>query len=77
MDCPSPFGQAERSINGNEVRLCLMHRVQDVVIAERDARVRPQAAKETQACRAARRPGEIDPEHNKRFAVRPFFSLAF
>jgi hypothetical protein len=38
-----------------------MHRVQYIFIAERDMRVRPQAAKETQACRAARRTRKIDP----------------
>ena len=61
MDRPPPFGQAERSIDGNEVRLCLMHCVQDVFIAERDVRVRPRAAKKTQTCRTARRTREVDP----------------
>jgi len=61
MDRPSPFGQAKRSIDGNEVRLGLSYGVQDVVIAERDVRLRPQAAQEAQACRTARRTREIDP----------------
>ena len=65
MDCPSPFGQAERSIDGNEVRLGLLDGVEDVVIAERDVRLRPQAAKKTQTCRTARRTCKIDPENNK------------
>ena len=61
MDCPSPFGQAERSIDGNEIGLGLLYGVQYVVIAERDGRLCLQAAKKTQACRTARRPREIDP----------------
>jgi len=65
MDCPSPFGQAERSIDGNEIGLGLLYGVQDVVIAERDVRLRPQAAKKTQPRRTARRTREIDPENNK------------
>jgi len=69
-DRPSPFGQAERSINRNKVGLRLMDRVQYVFIAERDVRLRPQAAKKTQPRRTARRTREIDPEHNKRLAVR-------
>ena len=41
MDRPSPFGQAEGSIDGNEIWLGLSYPVQYVVIAERDVRVRP------------------------------------
>src|SRR2546425_11213755 len=69
MDCPSPFGQAERSIDGNKVGLCLEYRVQYVFIAERDVRLRPQAAQKAHTCRTARRTGEVDPEHDKRFTV--------
>jgi len=79
MDRLSPFGQAERSIDGNEIGTCLLYRVHYVVIAERDVRFGPQAAKKTQTCRTARRPGEIDPEHNKRFSaahsIRPQFTF--
>jgi len=79
MDRPSPFGQAERSIDGNEVRLCLLDRVQYVVIAERDVRVRSQAAKKTQTCRTARRTREVDAENDKRFSaahsIRPQFTF--
>ena len=76
MDRPSPLGQAERRIDGNEIGLCLMHRVQNVFIAERDGRLRPQAVKKTQTCRTAPRTREVDPEYNKRFAVRRNDSLA-
>jgi hypothetical protein len=61
MDCPSPFGQAERSIDRNKVRLGLLYGVQDVVIAERDVRLRPQAAQKAHTCRPPRRTCEIDP----------------
>jgi hypothetical protein len=40
-DRPPPFGQAERSIDGNKVRLGFLDGVQDIVIAERDVRLRP------------------------------------
>src|SRR5207249_4255898 len=69
-DRPPPFGQAERSIDGNKVRLGLLDGVQDVVIAERDGRLCLQAAKKTQTCRTTRRPRKIDPKNNKRLAVR-------
>src|SRR5437867_1395140 len=79
VDRLSPFGQAERSIDGNEIGPCLLYRAQDVFIAERDGRLRLRAAKKTQTCRTARRPGEIDPEHNKRFfaahSIRPQFTF--
>jgi hypothetical protein len=61
MDRLSPFGQAKRSIDGNEIGMCLLYRLQYIFIAERDMRVRPQATKETQARRTARRTREIDP----------------
>ena len=69
-DRPSPFGQAERSIDGNEIGPGLSYLVQYVFIAERDLRLRPQAAKETQTGRTARRTCKIDPENDKWLAVR-------
>jgi hypothetical protein len=59
MDGASAFGQAQRRVNGNEVRLCLMDRLQDVVITERDVRVSPQATQETDTCRPAGRTGQV------------------
>ncbi len=53
--------QTKRSIDGNEVRLGLLYGVQDVVIAERDVRLSPQATKEAHTCRTARRTREVDP----------------
>jgi len=69
-DRPSPFGQAERSIDGNEIGPGLSYLAQDVFIAERDARLRPQSAKKTQTGRTARRTCEVDPKNDKWFAVR-------
>jgi hypothetical protein len=79
MDRPSSFGQAERSVNGNEVGLCLMDHVQDVFIAERNVRVSPQAAKETHTGRTARRTREVYADNDKRFfaahSIRPQFTF--
>src|SRR3989454_4784681 len=79
MDRLSSFGQAKRSIDGNEVRLCLLDRVQNVFIAERDVRLSTQAAKKTQPCRTARRTREVDPENDKRYfashSIRPQFTF--
>ena len=61
MDRPPPLGQAKRRIDGNEIGTCLMHCVQYVLVAERNARLSPQATKEAQTCRTARRTCEIDP----------------
>jgi len=77
-DRPSSFGQAERSIDGNEIGPGLSYLVQYVFIAERDVGLRPQAAKETETGRTARRTCEVDPKNNKWFAVRrvsaPFYA---
>ena len=70
MDRLASFGQAERRVNGNEIGLCLMYRVQDVFIAERNVRVRPQASQEAHARRTTRRTRQVDPDNNKRLAVR-------
>ena len=69
-DRPSSFGQAERSIDGNEIGPGLSYLVQYVVIAERDVRVGPQAAKKTDTGRTARRTCEVDPKNDKWLAVR-------
>jgi len=41
---------------------------QDIVIAERDVRLRPQTAKETQPCRPPRRPRQVYAEYDERLA---------
>lgn len=74
MDRPPSFGQAERSVNGNKVGLCLMDYVQDVFIAERNVRVSPQAAKETHTRRPARRTREVYADHQERLHL--FFRYA-
>jgi len=67
----SPFGQAERRIDRNEVGLCLLYCVQYVFVAERDGRLRLHAAQKTHPRRPPRRPREIDPEHDKGFTGEP------
>src|SRR5437867_7209158 len=77
-DRPSSFGQAERSIDGNEIGPGLSYLVQYVVIAERDVRVGPQAAKKTDTGRTARRTCDVDPKNDKSLAGRrvstPFYA---
>lgn len=54
MNRSSSFGQAQRRVNGHEVRPGVPDRVKDVVVAERHVCLGFQTAQETDAGRTAR-----------------------
>ena len=65
MNRSSSFGQAQRRVNGHEVRPGVPDRVKDVVVAERHVCLGFQTAQETEAGRTAWRTGEIYPDHDQ------------
>jgi len=54
MNRSSSFGQAQRRVNGHEVRPGVPDRVKDVVVAERHVCLGFQTAQETDSGRTAR-----------------------